>query len=145
MSGKLTLVLVVMLLVVTRPASAQRFMFTGCPDADVLTYFQKLQKTIAAGDRAGVAGMVKYPLRVNRDSTRHAMVASAAELLKQYDAVFTPTIRQAIISETPAKLAGGRDGVAIKGGVVWLAGIPDRSEPPKCHLGVSSVNLHAEK
>jgi hypothetical protein len=145
MTGKLTLLFVAVLLAAARSSSAQRFMFTGVPDADVLAFVQKLQKAVAAGDRAGVAGMVKYPLRVNHDAARHEDVASAAELLKRYDAVFTPSIRQAIVTETPAKLTGGRDGVAIKAGLVWISSACDKNRPPKCGLGVSSVNLHGEK
>ena len=141
MTGKLAWLFLAAGLVATQPAAAQRFIFTGCPDADVLTFVQKLQRTIGAGDRAGVAGMVKYPLRVNRDSAHHALVAGPAELVRQYDAVFTPAIRRAILSETPAGLAGSRDGVAIKRGLVWIAGTPDPSPTPRCRLGVSSVNL----
>lgn len=145
MPRKLTFLVLAVFLAAVRPAIAQRFLYTGVPDAEVLSFVAKLQKVVAAGDRAGVAGMVKYPLRVNRDSAHHTFVASAAELLRQYDAVFTPTIRQAIVSEPPAKLTGGTDGVAIKAGLVWISSACDKSKPPKCRLGVSSVNLHGEK
>lgn len=145
MTGKLTFLFLTVLLAAVRPTSAQRFMFTGVPDAEVLTFLGKLQKAVAAGDRAGVARMVNYPLHVNRDAEHHALVTSAAGLLKQYDAVFTPTIRQAIVTETPAKLTGSRDGAGIKAGLVWISSTCDKNQPPKCRLGVSSVNLHGEK
>ena len=145
MTGKLTFLLLALLLAGARAADAQRFMYTGVTDAEVLTFFQKLQKAVGTGDRIGVAAMVNYPLRVNRDAAHHFDVASSAELLKQYDAVFTAATRQAITTETPANLSGGKDGVAIKAGLVWFSGVCDRNRPPKCHLGVASVNLHGEK
>jgi len=145
MTAKLTLLLLVLVAAAARPATAQRFMYSGVPDADVLSFLSKLQKAVSAGDRATVAGLVRYPLRVNRDATHHIVIATAPELLKQYDAVFTPTIRQAIITETPARLTGGKDGVAIKSGLLWLSSGCDSSQPPKCRLGVASVNVGAER
>ena len=145
MTGKLRFLFLALLLAAVRPVSAQRFMFTGVPDAEVLTFLGKLQRAVAAGDRAAVAGMVNYPLGVNRDAEHHTLVASATALLKQYDAVFTPTIRRGIITETPANLTGGRDGAGIKAGLVWISGVCDRSRPAKCRLGVASVNLHGEQ
>jgi hypothetical protein len=138
-------VILAVLLAAARPVAAQRFMYSGCPDADVLSFVAKLQKAVGAGDRSTVAGMVRYPLRVNRDAAHHILVAGVAELMKQYDAVFTPTIRQAIVAEKLATMSGGRDGVAIKAGLVWIAGMADSVRPARCRLGISSVNLQGEK
>lgn len=145
MTQKLTFLCAAFVLAMATPAGAQRFLYTGLPDSAVLSFFGRLQKAVGAGDRAAVAGMVKYPFRVNRDATHHANIETAAELLKQYAAVFTPGIRKAIVTETAAKLTGSPDGVAIKAGAVWIAGTCDKSLPRKCRLGVASVNLHGEK
>jgi hypothetical protein len=144
MTAKLTWLFLALLVVAARPAGAQRFIFTGVPDTAVLSFVGKLQKAVGAGDRAAVAAMVRYPLRVNHDPTHHVNLATAADLLKQYDAVFTPGIRQSITKQTAAKLTGGRDGVMIDGGRLWIGSACDRSQPPKCKLGVTSVNLHGE-
>lgn len=139
------LVVLALSLGVASPAAAQRFMYTGMPDADVVAFLGKLQQAVGAGDRAAVAGMVLYPLRVNRDSARHTLVASRAELLRRYDAVFTPAIRRAIVTETAATLTGGLDGAGIKAGLVWISGVCDSRQLPRCRLGVASVNLHDER
>ena len=100
------------------PAAAQRFMYTGVSDAEVLAFFGKFQSAVVSGNKAAVAAMVNYPLRVN--SARKGLkltVTSSADLLKRYDAVFTPVIRQAVAAEKPAKLVGSRDGAAI--GADW--------------------------
>lgn len=145
MTGKFKLLLVVILLAAVRPASAQRFMYTGTSDGEVLSFLTRLQKAVGAGDRTTVAALIKYPLRVNHNEKRHESITTSAQLLKQYDAIFTPKIRQSIVKQTPAKLTGGRDGVAIDAGAVWLNSSCDRSQPPKCKMGVSSVNLHESK
>ena len=121
-------------------ARAQRFMFTGVPDAEVLTFFGKFQKAVVANDRKTVVSMVNYPLRVNDRAGHHQKVATSAELMAKYDAVFTAPIRQAIATEKPAKLTSSRDGAAIGAGLVWMTGACDKRKPPKCVLGVVSVN-----
>ncbi len=95
---------------------------------------------MGGGNKATVAGMVNYPLRVNTRNGPKTSIATSAELVRQYDAVFTPAIRQAITGEKPAKLIGSRDGVAIAGGLVYFTGKCDKKKSPKCVLGLSSVN-----
>jgi hypothetical protein len=145
MTARLSCLVLGVLLVAARPVRAQRFIYSGVADSTVLSFVGRLQQAVGAGDRAAVAGMIRYPLRVNHDAQHHINVASAAELMKQYDAVFTPSIRQGIVKQLPATLTGGHDGVAIDGGRVWVGSACDKSQPPKCKLGVTSVNLHGEK
>ncbi len=144
-TARVTWLFLGVLMVAARPAGAQRFIYSGVADSAVLSFFGRLQKSVGAGDRAAVAGMIRYPLRVNRDAQHHVDLASAAEFVKQYDAVFTPMIRQGIAKQTAAKLIGSHDGVAVDGGRVWIGSACDRSQPPKCKLGVTSVNLHGTK
>jgi hypothetical protein len=122
------------------PARAQRFMFTGVTDAELLTFFGKFQKAVVANDRKTVASMVNYPLRVNDRAGHRQQIATSAELMRQYDAVFTPAIRQAIATEKASKLTSSRDGAGIAAGLVYMTGTCDKRKPPKCVLGVVSVN-----
>ena len=145
MTARLSCLLLLLSVAAARPAGAQRFMYSGVADSAVLSFFSRLQKSVGAGDRAAVAGMIRYPLRVNHDPQHHITVASAAEFIRQYDAVFTPVIRQGIAKQTAAKLSGTHDGVMIDGGRLWIGSACDRSQPPRCKLGVTSVNLHGEK
>jgi len=140
MPKRIAAALLLAIAAMTHPARAQRFMFTGVTDSEVLTFFGKFQKAVVSNDRKTVVSMVNYPLRVNERGGRHQMIASSAELMRQYDAVFTPTIRQAVSVEKPAKLSAGRDGAAIGAGLVWMTGACDKRRPPKCTLGVVSVN-----
>ena len=123
------------------PAAAQRFMYTGVSDAEVLAFFGKFQSAVVSGNKAVVATMVNYPLRVNtaRKGPKFT-VTTSADLIKRYDAVFTPVIRQAVAAEKPAKLVGSKDGAAIAAGLVWINSKCNKQvKPAKCTLGVVSV------
>ena len=142
MIKKIACILVLAVAAVTHPARAQRFMYTGVSDAEVLAFFGKLQSAVAAGNKATVASLVNYPLRVNttRKGTKF-VVSTSAGLIRRYDAVFTPAIRQAIVNQKPAKLSGSKEGVAVAVGLVWINGRCNRRvKPVKCTLGVMSVN-----
>lgn len=141
MIKKLAVALSLVLVAVAHPVSAQRFMYTGVSDAEVLAFFGRLQSAVVAGNKTIVASMVNYPLRVNTRKGPKFVVTSGADLLKRYDLVFTPVIRQAIVAEKPGKLVGSKDGAAIAAGLVWINGRCDKKvKPVKCTLGVVSVN-----
>jgi len=142
MIKRIVVVLAFALVALTHSASAQRFMYTGVSDAEVLAFFGKFQSAVVSGNKAVVASMVTYPLRVNvaRKGSKF-VVANSADLIKRYDAVFTPVIRQAIAAEKPAKLSASKDGAAIAAGLVWINSKCDKKvKPAKCTLGVVSVN-----
>ncbi len=142
MIKKIAIVFAFVVVALTQSASAQRFMYTGVADAEVLAFFGKLQSAVSSGNKAVVASMVNYPLRVNavRKGTKF-LIATPADLIKRYDAVFTPTIRQAIAGEKAAKLSSSKDGAGIAAGLVWLNSRCDKKvKPAKCTLGVVSVN-----
>lgn len=121
-------------------ASAQRFAGMGVTDVQAAAFFSDLQHAVANNDRAAVARMTNFPLRVNRARVNHRLVKSAPELVRQYDAVFTPEIRRAILEERLNTLLVNASGIAIQKGVVWLSSSCTRQRPVTCHLGLSSVN-----
>ena len=123
-------------------AGAQKFMPMGVTDGDMIAYLQKLQRAVRAGDRPTVASLVNYPLRVNSSSKRHFTVTSSADLIRRYDAVFVPGVRDAIIAQEFGKLSASPQGVPIKGGMVWLMSVCDaKHQPVKCKVGVGAINL----
>jgi hypothetical protein len=130
-----------LVLTATRHAHAQRFVALGMPDSEVLAVLQKVQRAITAGDRATTAGMVRYPLRVNRGPDDHSMIATRDELLRRYDAVFTPEVRRAVGATNLNDVLGGVDGVALGRGEVWLTSTCAAERPRKCRLGISSLNV----
>lgn len=132
------------MLVAAAPAFAQRFVALGMPDSEVLAGLQKFQKAIATGDRATVAGMANYPVRVNRGPDDHTFAATRAELLKRFDAIFTPAVRTAIASTNLGEVLGGVDGVPLGRGVAWFTTSCSGERGRRCRLGLSSVNLQTK-
>ena len=141
MIRRILLVSLVIACASARRGSAQRFTTLGVRDADVLAYFQKLQQAVRNNDRSAVAGLVNYPVRVNRGPKSHSLIANRTDLLKQYDQVFPATIRQGILEQQPAMLSGTAQGIAVQRGTVWLSGACDKSRPPTCRVGIGSINL----
>jgi len=140
MFRKLSSLVGLLLVTAARPAHAQRFVALGMPDSEVLGILKKVQRAIASGDRAIIASFVRYPLRVNRGPDSHSMIAARSELLKRYDAVFTPEVRRAVGATNLNDVLGGTDGVALGRGLVWLTSTCGAERPRKCRLAISSVN-----
>jgi hypothetical protein len=130
-----------MTVAIATAARAQRFVALGVTDAKVLTYVQQLQAAVRTGARAQVAAMVHYPLRVNNGAASHQVFATSADLVRKYSEIFTTAVRDAILTQDPAKLSGSPQGIAIKGGAVWLTSVCNRRQPSTCTLGVSAINL----
>ena len=82
-------------------------------------FLSELKSAIKSGDKQKVAGLVHYPLEVNLVKG-HRVVRTKAELVKDYDAIFTPATRTAIEQQVPACLFANYQGVMIGDGEVWF-------------------------
>ena len=141
----LSIVAAVLLVSSASSAGAQRFVALGMPDSQVLSTIQKLQRGVAQGDRAAVASLVRYPLRVNHGPDQHTMITGRAELLRQYDAIFTPEIRRALAAEKLDDVLGSKEGVPLGRGLVWMTSTCGTTRPRTCTIGITSINLRPLK
>lgn len=132
-----------LVVVAAAPARAQRFVALGIPDSEVLASLKRFQVAVASGNRAEVADMAAYPLRVNRGAEEHALVNSPKELLARYAAVFTPDVRRAVAATNLDTVLGGVDGVAVGRGAAWFTSTCTSTRPIRCRIRLSSVNQRA--
>jgi hypothetical protein len=103
----------------TAPALAQ-----APAGADVATFVNELHRACGRGDKAAMAGLVQYPLSVSTSGMR-IPIANRDALLKSYEAVFTPSVCEAIAA-AQSGLKGGEaaalkataNGISIGGSVV---------------------------
>lgn len=77
------------------------------------------REAVGEGDKHKVAGMVRYPLLVNRGK-RHELIKTSARLMAEYDRVFTAPVRQAIERQSAECLFANWQGVMIGNGEVWF-------------------------
>ncbi|MGH7154001.1 MAG: hypothetical protein ACREF3_08715, partial [Acetobacteraceae bacterium] len=88
--------------------------------AHVTQFLARLQHAMAAGDRASVAAMVRYPLTVYPMKGQPMTYRNAASLMANYARIFTPEIKAAVAAARPYNLFARDQGVMIGNGEIWM-------------------------
>jgi hypothetical protein len=97
-------------------------------------FLASLKAAVKAQDKRKVAGMARYPLLVNL-SKSHKQIKTAAQLIAEYDRLFTTSIRKAIEEQTSACLFANWQGVMIGNGEVWF------DEQPNGSMKIKTLNV----
>lgn len=97
-----------------------RYSVSGA-DNDELIHRNALRfwNAVKRGDKQAVAALVSYPVRVQLPGGRK-LLRSAAELVANYDAVFTPRYRDAILQALPRNMFVRDQGIMLGNGEVWF-------------------------
>jgi hypothetical protein len=104
----------------THPDPATR---PDCPGA--IAFLAKFQDALKSNDHEAVAMLVNYPLRATPHNIR-----SRAQLLANFDRIFNPQVRTAILAATPDDVWGNYRGFMIGRGVIWFDSIiPSNAHP----------------
>ena len=124
MWSKSTRVVAVAISVLTASAAAAQ----PIDERQVMTALGELRSAINRDDRTAVAAMIEYPINVLAGGMRIPM-PNAAELIRNYDVVFSPSLK-AVIAQAAVAVAGRpapayriniSDAVATVGGdLLWL-------------------------
>lgn len=80
---------------------------------------QRFWEAVRRGDKAAVAGLIRYPIRV-LSGKRAITLRSAADFTKQYKALITPATREAILSDIPRYMFVRDQGIMLANGMVWF-------------------------
>jgi hypothetical protein len=86
----------------------------------VRDFVKQLQAAIVSNHREQVAGMLKYPLYFHGQS-KTITLHNASETLRNYDLVFSATLRSVVAEQQVHKLVSQADGVAIGDGFIWIS------------------------
>jgi hypothetical protein len=98
-----------------------------CPDA--IAFLATFQDALKRNDHEAVAALVNYPLLATPDKKIH--VRSRGQLLANYESVFNPQVRAAILQATADDVWGNYRGFMVGRGVIWFdAVIPDSKSIP---------------
>ena len=112
-------------------AASVDFATAGTTKAVAHSFLQQLQQAVAANNKAAVASLVHYPLRINRARvdkhdandihTKHTLlIMNSSAFIRQYQRIITPTVKRAILKQLPETLFVNSQGVMLGGGQVWL-------------------------
>ena len=75
---------------------------------------------VKKGDKPAVASAVDYPVRA-QIAGKPRQIRSAKEFIKNYDAIFTPVFRQAVLASVPKNMNVSWRGIMLgEHGEVWL-------------------------
>lgn len=100
--------------------------------------FNALQRGVAANDRAAVAALMRYPVRVSMDG-KTAKVANAAAFQRDYDRIVTPALAKLIAEQKFDTLFVNWQGVMLGQGEVWLTGICPDNDCAKAEIKVNNI------
>lgn len=100
--------------------------------------FNDLQRGVAAGDRAAVAGLMRYPVRVTI-AGKNQNVADAAAFQRDYDKIVTPALAKLIAEQKFDTLFVNWQGVMLGQGEVWINGTCLDKECTKSDVKVNNI------
>jgi hypothetical protein len=82
-------------------------------------FLTRLQDAVRSDDRKAVLGLIDYPLRVNSDGGTR-LYPDARAVARDYDRIFTPEVRRAVLEQRFDRLFGRDQGVMIGNGEIWF-------------------------
>jgi hypothetical protein len=108
-------------------------------DADQYeSVFNELQRGVAAGDRAAVAGLMRYPVRVSI-AGKSRKIADAATFQRDYDTIVTPALATLIAAQKFDTLFVNWQGVMLGQGEVWINGKCLDKDCDKAEVKVNNI------
>lgn len=87
-----------------------------------IEFFERLQAAVKADQREKIILWVHFPLRVML-AGKPALIRSRQDFLANYDRIFTPAVRCALLHADKSSVWGRYDGFTVSDGVIWWDGI----------------------
>ena len=92
---------------------------TAKKDRSYAAFLNRLQSAVRDNDPGAVVRLISFPLRVN--SGEHSQTyADAKSVRRDFDSIFTPRVRQAILAQRADRLFSRDLGVMVGNGEVWF-------------------------
>ena len=100
------------------------------------------QKAVGDGDKAAVAALVDYPIKVDIDGSK-TTVRDAAAFMRDYDKIITPAIAGAIEAQKYSELMVNGQGVMFGSGETWINGVCKKGRADCSEFEVKVVAIQA--
>lgn len=101
------------------PLGGSHFKVNGFSYQASVELMADLQRRAEAGDKAGLANLIFFPLRVNHGTGKPLVVKDRAAFLAGFDHIFTPAMLTAVHALDPRDVFCNYQGVAAGHGLVW--------------------------
>lgn len=101
--------------------------------------FEAVKAAAAADDKETLADYVLYPLRVNIEGGESVTIDNKEQFIKQYDSVFTSSVKAALAAQEAATLFVNYKGVMAGNGQIWFGATADDPQ----QVGIIAVNVDA--
>jgi hypothetical protein len=88
-------------------------------DRAYASFLDRLQTAVRDDDPAAVVKLISYPLRVNSGGQSQTY-SDARSVRRDFDRIFTPQVREAILEQRPDRLFSRDLGVMVGNGEVWF-------------------------
>ena len=109
------------------------------PAQPYATFLSRLQAAVRADDRRGVMALIAFPLRVN--TTSGSRLYGAPSALRDYDRIFTPKVRRAILNSSADRIFVRDIGAMVGNGEVWFReNCPNDACSPTGPVRIVAVN-----
>ncbi|RXZ77786.1 hypothetical protein EBB07_27310 [Paenibacillaceae bacterium] len=92
----------------------------GIDDPKEFTNFlDQLQKHVAKNNKAAVAELVSYPLRVNHDG-KSLIIKTKKDFIARYNQIFTDEIKKKLLAQQADTVFVNWKGVMVGDGEIWI-------------------------
>jgi hypothetical protein len=88
-------------------------------DRSYQTFLTRFQDAVRYDDRKAVLELIDFPLRVNSESGTR-LYPDAQSVARDYEEIFTPEVRRAVLDQQFDRLFGRDQGVMIGNGEIWF-------------------------
>lgn len=88
-------------------------------DAAVESFLHDLQEAVSKNERAKVASIIAYPIKV-RVGRHREIIRKKSDLLKRYDSVFNQKVKEALGKQKVSDLFVNSQGVMVGDGEIWF-------------------------
>lgn len=135
---RLAALLLPLLLLANSAPSAPEWVLRNQSYREFLT---DLQSAVRADDRQAVVELIGLPLKVYGPDDQAETYRSASSIERDYEGIFTPSVRDAILQQRFEELFGRDQGVMIGNGEIWFDHVcPNAACAPKGPVRIKTVN-----
>ena len=134
--------LVAILLATAQPVHSRELglAMSGVSDEELERFATSFRSAIESGQWHQVENLIHFPLRVNTGPRQFRLV-SKAEFISEYNRVFSPSVRAAILAQDLGSLQRQWRAISSAGSIVSVEGICPWGNCKQPLLRVTAVNL----